>query len=139
MEASIAEIKTFLSSPKTLAIVGASTKESKAGNYVPKFLQDRDFTIIPINPFADEILGEATIKDLDNLDTEVDGVIIYRNSEAATAEVKKAVDRGIEWIWLPEGVTSEIGKKYAEHRKFVQDKCPKALIEKWKKEGEWNQ
>ena len=42
MEASLEEIETFLSTPKTLVIVGASTNVSKAGNYVPEFLKIED-------------------------------------------------------------------------------------------------
>ena len=67
MEASLEEIETFLSTPKTLVIVGASTNVSKAGNYVPEFLKNRGFTIIPVNPFAENMLGINTLKDLSEL------------------------------------------------------------------------
>lgn len=135
MEASMQEIREFLKSPKTLAIVGASTKEAKAGYYVPEFLMKRGWSIIPINPFAEEILGQKTVDDLDNLDQSVDGVIIYRNAEAAAKEAKKAVNKGIPWIWLPEGVKSEEAKEAAEELHYVEDKCPKALIQRWIREG----
>jgi len=136
MEANNDEIMSFLSEPRTLAIVGASTNPKKAGNYVPRFLMDRGFSVIPINPFADELFGKDPLDDLTELDEEVDGVIIYRGGDAATKEVMKAVNMDIPWIWLPEGVTSEEGKAAAKDQHYVEDKCPKALIEKWIKSGE---
>jgi predicted CoA-binding protein len=135
MEATEQQIREFLKEPKTLAIVGASTKEHKAGYYVPEFMMKRGWSIIPINPFTDEILGQKTVDDLQNLSKPVDGVIIYRNAEAATKEAKKAISKGIPWVWLPEGVRSEEAKSLAEDIQYVEDKCPKALIQRWIREG----
>lgn len=125
------EIKEFLGEPRTLAIVGASTKEKKAGHYVPKFLkEERGFTIIPVNPFEDEILGEDTIDDLTKLDTKIDGVVVYRNPEAAEKEALKAIDLkdklSLSWIWFPDGVTSDKVKEEVAKTdlKFEQDNCP---------------
>lgn len=140
MEASLDQIKDFLKEPRTFAIFGASTKSEKAGNYVPKFLMNRGHNIIPINPFVEEILNISTKKNLDELDQNVDAIIIYRNAEAALEVVKEAIKREVNWIWLPEGVISDDAKNIAidAGKTYVQDKCPKDLIEKWIKKGEMN-
>ncbi len=137
MEASLEEIETFLSTPKTLVIVGASTNVSKAGNYVPEFLKNRGFTIIPVNPFAENILGINTLKDLSELKESVDGIIIYRRPELVDEVITNAVDMKIPWIWLPTGVTSPNGPKIAKDLMYVENRCPLALIKSWINQGKW--
>ena len=126
MIASKDEIKSFLSSPGKIAIVGASTNSAKAGHFVPVYLQKIGFTIIPINPMVDELFGEKTLKSLDELTDEVVGIVIYRKSEIAEQVALKAVDKKIPLIWLPEKIISEKAGKAASEAglKFVQDKCP---------------
>ena len=126
MIASDDQIKSFLTSPGKIAIVGASTSEAKAGYYVPIFLQERGFTPIPINPRADKIFGKSTLDSLDDLNEDVVGVIIYRQAAQAEVEAIKAVDKGIPFVWLPLGVSSEKAEAYAnDHKiKYVHNRCP---------------
>ena len=122
----------FLSHPRTLAVLGASTNPQKAGHFVPKFLQERGFKIIPINPMTDYIFGEKTLESLDDLTEPVDGILIYRALPIAEEIALKAVKMKIPVIWLPEGITSNKVEHAAKEKGllFVQDKCPKKEIEK---------
>lgn len=134
MIASTDEIKTFLLNPGKIAIVGASTNSTKAGNFVPEYLQKIGFTIVPINPMFDELFGQKTLKNIDELTEEVNGIVIYRKSEIAEEVALKAIEKKIPMIWLPLGITSIKANKAAFEAGllFVQDKCPlregKALL-----------
>ncbi len=126
MQASDQEIKSFLDSKGTVAVVGASSNEKKAGHFVPAFLKEIGFRIIPINPMVSELFGEKTLKDLEDLDEEVNGIIIYRKQEIAENVALKAIDLGIPLIWLPENITSKKAEDAATEKGllFVEDKCP---------------
>ena len=66
-----AEIKNFLTLKK-VAVIGMSRTESKAAHFVPKYLSENGFDIIPINPNSNEILNRKCYKEI----TEVDGEIL---------------------------------------------------------------
>lgn len=123
--ASKQEIIEFLSHPRKIAIVGASTKEHKAGYFVPQYLQKRGFTIVPVNPNISLFLGENAIESIEDAPDDLDGVIIFRISQSAEKVAIKAVDMKIPLIWLPDRITSEKARQYAEERGiiFVQDRC----------------
>jgi predicted CoA-binding protein len=124
--ATLDQIKDFLSKPGKVAIVGASTQKSKAGYFVPKYLQELGFQIIPINPNTDSFLGENTLSTIDDLKEPVKGVIIYRRQEKAGKFALKAIEMDIPLIWLPDNITSQSAKDIAEEKglTFVQDRCP---------------
>lgn len=127
MVASVTEIKNFLSNPGNIAIIGASSNISKAGYYVPKYLQSIGFKIYPVNPQLKEFLGEQCVPSLETLaNVDLDGVVIYRKTEDAEVEAMKAVTMKIPMIWLPDRIKSEKAEKAAEQSglKFVHDDCP---------------
>ncbi len=124
--ATLDQIKDFLSNPGKVAIVGASANTRKAGYFVPKYMQELGFQIIPVNPNTDSFLGENTLDTLDELKEPVRGVIISRRQEKAEKFALKAVEMDIPLIWLPDNITSQNAKKSAEEKGliFVQDRCP---------------
>lgn len=126
MVASIPEIKQFLSNPDNIAIVGASSKEHKAGYYVPKFLQSIGFTIVPINPNIDEFLGEKVFKSLEEVNIDLAGVVIYRKQDEAEPVAIKASELGISMIWLPDNIFSSKVEELQEAKglRFVNNRCP---------------
>jgi predicted CoA-binding protein len=56
------EIQTILKTSKTIAVVGLSRNPAKYSYGVAQYLQSVGYRIIPVNPFADEILGENATK-----------------------------------------------------------------------------
>lgn len=130
MYATDQQLKTFFDSKGTIAVVGASTNPKKAGHFVPAFLKEIGFRIIPINPMADEIFGEKTLKSLDDLKENVQGILIYRKSEIAETVALKAVDMKIPLIWLPEHITSEKAAEASKDLLYVEDKCPMKEVRK---------
>ncbi|MEM2856903.1 MAG: CoA-binding protein [Candidatus Nitrosocaldaceae archaeon] len=118
------EIKEILSY-KRVAVVGISRDESKAAHFVPKYLLEHGYDIIPINPFADEILGKKCYKSLDEVKEEIDIVDVFRPSDQVMQVVKEAIKKKPKAIWLQLGIKNEEASKEALRHgiKFIQDKC----------------
>lgn len=118
----------------TVAVVGCSTTEGKAAHEIPAYLQRHGYRVIPVNPFADEILGETAYDSLADVpeDADIDLVDVFRPSEEAGDIVDAAVERhesvgDVRSVWLQLGITDdEAGERAREAGlAFVQDKCMK--------------
>ena len=118
-------ISKILKNYKVIAVVGCSRDRTKYSNIVAAFMKDAGYRIIPINPAADEILGEKVYKSVDDLDVSFDVADIFRPGEEALGITKKAIEKGAKVIWLQEGIRSAEAQVYAESRgiEFIQDKC----------------
>lgn len=83
----------ILTTYKTIAVVGISRNPSKDSYRVAEYLKTHDFTIVPINPSADEIIGEKSYKSLLDIPVEVQKTIeivdVFRSSEAALPIVEQ--------------------------------------------------
>ena len=116
----------------TIAVVGCSTTEGKPAHDVPKYLQNHGYRIVPINPFADEILGERAYDSLAAVEETVDLVDVFRPSEETPGVVEDVIarheDRGDAGaVWLQLGIESDEAAAMAEEAglQFVQDRCIK--------------
>jgi predicted CoA-binding protein len=110
---------------KTIAVVGASRDPSKSASSVPRVLQQRGFRIIPVNPFADEILGERVYRSLSEIPEKIDVVDVFRPSADAPAVARQAAAIGARALWLQQGIVSEEAKRIAEEAgmDYVEDTC----------------
>ena len=110
-----AEIKNFLTLKK-VAVIGMSRTESKAAHFVPKYLSENGFDIIPINPNSNEILNKKCYKEITEIDGEIDIVDVFRPSEDVLPFVKEAIKKNPKVIWLQEGIHNEEAENLArEH------------------------
>jgi predicted CoA-binding protein len=118
----------------TVAVVGCSTSPGKAAHDIPAYLERNGYRIVPVNPFADEILEETAYDSLaeipDSID--IDVVNVFRPSEEAggivDAAIERAEDHGdVSAVWLQLDITdSEAGERAADAGlDFVQNKCMK--------------
>ena len=87
-----AEIKNFLTFKK-VAVIGMSRTESKAAHFVPKYLSENGFDIIPINPNSSEILNKKCYKEINEIDDKIDIVDVFRPSEDVLPFVKEAIKK----------------------------------------------
>ncbi|MDR5672895.1 putative CoA-binding protein [Halalkaliarchaeum sp. AArc-CO] len=126
-----AELRELLS-VDTIAVVGCSTTPGKAAHDVPRYLQSQGYRIFPVNPFADEILGEATFDSLSAVSEEVDLVEVFRPSDEVPRIVEELLERretrgdaGILWLQL--GIQHDDAVRRAEEAgvRVVQDRCLK--------------
>lgn len=119
------EIRSILTEVKTIAVVGSSKDPAKDAHRVPKYLQMHGYRIIPVNPTATEILGEAAYPALDEVPVPYDAVDIFRPS----ADVPPIVDQAIRGpgrvIWMQLGIRNDAAaeKVRAAGKTVVQDRC----------------
>ena len=98
---------------KKVAVVGLSKHPDKAAHFVPKYLSEQGFDIIPINPNATEILGKKSYQDLSSLEHHIDIVDIFRPSEDVLPFVEDAIKKKPKVIWLQEGIHNSEAEELA--------------------------
>lgn len=108
---------SLFSTIKTIAVVGISDKQDRPSYQVAEYLQNKGFTIIPINPnFSNwkEIPSYPSLGDVPNTIT-IDVVDIFRKSEFVLPIVQNAIKRGdVRVIWMQEGVQNEKASQLAK-------------------------
>jgi uncharacterized protein len=117
----------ILNTNHVVAIVGLSPKTDKPSYRVASYLMEQGYRVIPVNPGAQEILGEVCYPDLSSISEPIDIVDIFRNSEEVPAIVKEAIGTGAKVIWMQEGVKNEGAAEMAKQAGLlvVMDKCIK--------------
>jgi predicted CoA-binding protein len=119
------EIKKFYML-KNIAVVGMSKNEDKAAHYVPKYLIDHGYNVIPVNPTATEILGRKSYPTVSSIPDKIDVVDIFRRSEDVPPVVEDAIKKeGIKVIWMQEGIYSKEAEKMAKEKDIsaVYNRC----------------
>ncbi len=89
---------------KTVAVVGMSKNPEKAAHYVPKYLAEKGYDVIPINPTADEILGNKCYHSLSEVPVPIDIVDVFRPSDQVQPVIEEAIKIKPRVIWLQEGI-----------------------------------
>lgn len=119
------EPREILERSDTIAVVGSARTTDKPSGGVPADLQRRGFRIVPVNPKADEILGERAYASLAEVDEPVDVVEVFRPAEEAPEIARQAVAIGARTLWLQLGIVSDEARRIAEEAglDFVQDRC----------------
>ncbi len=97
-------IDKILHSCRTIAVVGLSSKTTRAGYYVPAYMQRQGYRIIPVNPGLSEALGEKAYPDLKSIPEPVDLVLLFRRSEAVPPFVEDAIQIGVKAVWMQQGI-----------------------------------
>ncbi len=111
-----------------IVVIGASTTPGKAAHDIPEYLQRQGYEIVPVNPFADEVLGEESFDSLAEVPGPIDVVDVFRPSEEVSGIVDAAIDRGdVSVVWLQLGIHDEAAVNRAEDAGIdvVQDRCMK--------------
>jgi len=119
------EIKKFYDL-KNIAVVGMSKNEGKAAHYVPRYLIDHGYNVIPVNPNSSEIQGRKSYASVSNIQEKIDIVNIFRPSEDVQSVVDDALKKeGIKVIWMQEGIYSKEAEYMASERgiEVVFNRC----------------
>jgi predicted CoA-binding protein len=121
------EIKNILERSKKIAIVGLSPKEERDSNRVAKYLMEKGYEIVPVNPGQKEILGQDCFKTLTDIPFKVDLVDLFLNPERVPPVVDQAIEIGAPVLWMQEGVIHHEAAQKAREAGLtvVMDRCTK--------------
>ncbi len=134
-------ITDILREVKTVALVGASNNEVRPSFLVMKYLLEKGYQVIPINPglAGKKLLGQEVYASLAEVPVAIDMIDIFRNSEAAAVITNEALalEAKPKVIWMQLGVRNDAAASIAEAQglKVVMNRCPK--MEFGKISGEW--
>ena len=118
-------IAELLTSAKTIAVVGLSSRRARPSYSVSEYMQSAGYRIIPVNPQESEVLGEKAYPDLDSVPVPVDIVDIFRRSEFVPELVEAAIRIGAKAVWMQEEVVHEEAAERARAAGLtvVMDRC----------------
>ena len=135
-------ILDVLKDAKIVAMVGASANWNRPSFFAMKYMQQKGFRVIPVNPgiAGKEILGEPVVASLDEIREPIDMVDIFRNSKAAGAVTDDAIKAGATIVWMQLGVRNDEAAKRAEDAglRVVMDRCPKIEFARLNGELSWH-
>jgi hypothetical protein len=124
------EMVSLLKRVRRLAVVGMSRNPRKAAHRVPAFLMSQGFEVIPVNPFAETIMGQTSYRHLREVPGPIDAVVVFRPSDEVLPVVDDALIRhrtrgDIELIWLQLGIVNETARDRTLEAglSFVHDRC----------------
>ena len=122
-------IRDILNNVKSIAMVGASATWNRPSNFAMKYLLQKGFIVIPVNPgsFGKEICGEKVFPDLASLPVNVDMVDMFRPAHEAPELVEEAIKIGAKVFWMQLGIVNNEAAIIAEEAglQVVMDRCPK--------------
>lgn len=122
-------IAGILSEVKTVAMVGASPKATRASHDVLGFMHAYGYNMIPVNPreAGNEIQGLKVVGSLADIAEPVDMVQVFRSSDALLGVAQEAIAINAKVLWTQLGVYNEEAAKLAEEAglQVVMDRCPK--------------
>jgi predicted CoA-binding protein len=118
------EIRSILSLKK-VAVIGMSKHSHKAAQFVPKYLSENGYEIIPVNPTTNEILGKKCYSEISEVEGEIDIVDVFRPSEQVLPIVVEAIKKKPKVIWLQEGIHNPEAEELARSGgiKVVFNRC----------------
>jgi predicted CoA-binding protein len=121
------EIKKLLQATHVIAVVGLSDNPERVSYMVSEAMQNKGYRIIPVNPNAEQILGEKSYPTLEEIPEPVDLVNVFRRSEHIMPIAEEAIKIKAKAIWLQLGVYNEEAAQLAQDQGMtvVMDRCIK--------------
>jgi len=108
------KIKRFLDKKNVFAVVGASRNPKKYGHQVYKDLKEAGYEVYPVNPNANEILGDKCYPDLKSLPKKPDVVDLVVPPEVTKKIVRECKELNIKRVWMQPGAESEEAIEFCE-------------------------
>jgi predicted CoA-binding protein len=138
-----AYIRGILDTVKTIAMVGISPKDNRPSYFAFKYLMERGYRMIPVNPgqAGGRILGQKVYAKLSDIAEPVDMVDIFRSSEHALPIVKEVLTLNPkpQVVWMQLTVRNDEAARFAEDAglKVVMNRCPKIEYGRLSSEISW--
>ena len=128
------DFRTVLDTAETIAVVGCSATPTRTSHKIARYLQERGYRMVPVNPNYDAVLGETCYPDLPSVpaDVEIDIVDIFRAPKHTADMVRSAIERVKQTgqrpvIWTQLGVSSSEAEELAAEADlpYVRNRCVK--------------
>ncbi|MDD5757836.1 MAG: CoA-binding protein [Desulfobulbaceae bacterium] len=121
------DLAQILRTAKTIAVVGLSPKPARPSYQVAEYLQRAGYTIIPVNPGHEQILGQRCYPNLESIRQPIDIVDIFRNPQEVPAIVDSAIAIGAKVVWMQLGIIHEEAAAKAKQAGMtvIMDRCLK--------------
>ena len=121
------DILRILQEARTVAVVGLSPNDLRASNFVGFYLKRHGYRVVPVNPTAQEVLGEACYPSLADVPFPIDVVDVFRAPENVPQIAVEAIEAGAWALWLQFGVVNLEGAELARRAGLavVMDRCLK--------------
>ena len=136
------QIRRILPDVNTVAMVGASTNWNRPSYFAMKYMQDKGYRVIPVNPRAagETLLGEEVVASLKDITVPIDMVDIFQRSERVPPVVDEAIEVGAKVIWMQLTVRHDEAAKKAEDAGLtvIMDRCPKIEFARLSGELGWS-
>ena len=121
-------IRGILNTVKTIAMVGVSANTSRPSYFAFKYLHERGYRMIPVNPSlaGQDLLGQKAYARLAEIPEPIDMVDVFRRTEAAGAVVEDAIAVAAKVVWMQLGVRDDdaAARGEAAGLEIVMNRCP---------------
>ena len=123
----IETLRRILKSSQRVAMVGLSANWYRPSNFAAKYLIDHGYTLIPVNPNYEEVLGQKCYPSLLDIPEPVDVVDIFQRSDKVPPLVEQAIEIGAKVVWMQLGVVHPEAAERARRAglEVVMDHCMK--------------
>ncbi len=120
-------LRRILQATRTIAVVGLSANTQRPSHTVARYMQERGYTIIPVNPACETILGVTCYPSLRDIPVKVDMVDVFRKPEEVPPIAADAIAIGARCLWLQFDVIAPdaAAKAQAAGLDVVMDRCLK--------------
>jgi uncharacterized protein len=108
------ELRSILGEARTIAVVGLSSKPGRESLSIAKYLQDKGYRIVPVNPNETEVLGEKAYPSLLDVPDRIDAVDVFRRAEDTPEIARQAVQIGAKVLWLQTDIVNDEARMIAE-------------------------
>lgn len=122
-----AGLRRVLYDCRVVAVIGVSARSDRPSHHCSRYLMDQGYTVIPVNPALDEVLGVTCYPDLASIPVKVDMVNVFRKSEDVPPFAAEAVRIGARCLWLQLGIANDeaAAQASAAGLDVVQNQCIK--------------
>ena len=113
---------------ETVAVVGCSSTRGKDAHEIPRYMDEHGYEVLPVNPYAEEILGRKAYDSLADVPAGAEIVDVFRPSEEVSDVADALLERDdVDVMWTQLGIRDDeaVRRVEASGRRVVQDRCLK--------------
>ena len=108
------EIKNILKMKK-VAVIGMSKYNEKEAHFVPKYLIENGYEVIPVNPTTDQILDKKCYTEVTEIPYDIDIVDVFRPSDDVPSIINGVLKKKPKVMWLQEGIHNSEAENLAKN------------------------